>query len=94
MPLVFDIIDCWKERSIGRCIYHAVPPDGRMYTTPPLNAAEADERRLERFQTSNPPLGTIAMPAEEINPVFPMTLDLRLPAPAHKIHIEKPGLVP
>jgi uncharacterized protein (DUF2126 family) len=94
VPLVFDIIDCWNECSIGRCIYHAVPPDGRMYTTPPLNTAEANERRLERFQPSDPPLGAIAMPTEETNPVFPMTLDLRMPPPAHNTHIEKPGLVP
>ena len=48
-PLVFDIIDRWKERSIGRCIYHAAPPDGRVYTARPANAAEAEERRRERF---------------------------------------------
>ncbi|WP_433972472.1 DUF2126 domain-containing protein [Tunturiibacter lichenicola] len=94
VPLVFDIIDCWKERSISRCSYHAVPPDGRMYTAPPANAAEAKERRLERFQTSDPPPGPIATPTEETNPIFPMTLDLRMPPPAHSIHIEKPGLVP
>jgi uncharacterized protein (DUF2126 family) len=94
VPLVFDIIDSWKERSIGRCIYHVGTPDGRSYTTRPVNAAEAKERRLERFQRADPPPDTIAMPVEETNTVFPMTLDLRMPPPAHKIHIEKPGLVP
>ena len=42
-PLVFDIIDRWKERSIGRCTYHAGPPDGRVYTARPANAAEAED---------------------------------------------------
>jgi uncharacterized protein (DUF2126 family)/transglutaminase-like putative cysteine protease len=93
-PLVFDIIDRWKERSIGRCIYHVDPPDGRTYTARPLNAQEAEDRRLERFQKCDPAPGTIAAPEEEINPIFPMTLDLRLPAPGCTTEIAKPGLVP
>ena len=38
-PLVFDIIDRWNEQSIGRCIYHTQPPNGRAYTTRPVNAS-------------------------------------------------------
>ena len=49
-PLVFDLIDLWKERSVGRCIYHTKPPDGRVYTARPADAAEAEDRRRERFQ--------------------------------------------
>ena len=93
-PLVFDIIDRWKERSIGRCTYHAGPPDGCTYTARPVNAKEAEDRRLGRFQRSDHPLGMMATPEEETNPIFPMTLDLRLPAPGQRTHIEKPGLVP
>jgi uncharacterized protein (DUF2126 family) len=93
-PLVFDIIDRWKERSIGRCTYHAGPPDGCTYTARPVNATEAEDRRLRRFQKSDHPLSVMAAPEEETNPIFPMTLDLRLPAPGQKTHIEKPGLVP
>ena len=92
--LIFDIIDRWKERSIGRCTYHVGPPDGRAYTARPANAAEAADRRRERFQESDPPPGPMAAPEEETNPIFPMTLDLRLPPPGQKTHIEKPGLVP
>ena len=33
-PLVFDIIDRWKERSIGRCTYHT-RATGRRRCTPP-----------------------------------------------------------
>jgi uncharacterized protein (DUF2126 family)/transglutaminase-like putative cysteine protease len=93
-PLVFDIIDRWKERSIGRCTYHAGPPDGHAYTARPANATEAEERRLERFQESAVTLGRMAAPEHESNPIFPMTLDLRFPAPKQGTNIEKPGLVP
>ena len=93
LPLVFDIIDRWKERSIGRCIYHAGPPDGREYTARPASAAEAEDRRRQRFQESAPPPGPMVTPREESNPIFPMTLDLRLHTPAD-INIEEPGLVP
>ena len=90
-PLVFDIIDRWKSRSIGRCIYHVEPPNGRVYTTRPGNATEAKERRKERFQVADPPSGPAAVPAEEINPVFPMTLDLRWPASDQKTAHRKDG---
>ena len=93
-PLIFDIIDRWKERSIGRCVYHVGSPDGRAYTTRPVNATEAADRRRQRFQKSDPAPGLIAAPEEETNPIFPMTLDLRLPPPGKQTHIEKPGIVP
>jgi uncharacterized protein (DUF2126 family)/transglutaminase-like putative cysteine protease len=93
-PLIFDIIDRWKERAIGRCAYHVGSPDGRAYTARPVNAAEAADRRQQRFQKSDPATGLIAVPEEETNPIFPMTLDLRLPPPGKQTHIEKPGLVP
>jgi uncharacterized protein (DUF2126 family) len=80
-PLAFDIIDRWKERSIGRCIYHVVAPDGRVYSTRPANAVEAKERRAARFEVGGAEPGGMAGPAEETNPIFPMTLDLRIPAP-------------
>jgi uncharacterized protein (DUF2126 family) len=93
-PLVFDIIDHWKERSIGRCTYHAGPPDGRPYTARPANAREAEERRLERFQGSGHALGPMTAPEPENNPIFPLTLDLRRPAPRQKTQTQKQGLVP
>jgi uncharacterized protein (DUF2126 family) len=93
-PLVFDIIDRWKERTIGRCIYHTGAPDGRKYTARPVNAREAEERRLERFQTSSHTPGPMAAPEQEINPIFPLTLDLRTVAPGRKTQTEKRGLVP
>jgi uncharacterized protein (DUF2126 family) len=93
-PLTFDIIDRWKERPIGRCTYHVGSPDGRAYTALPVNAAEAADRRRQRFQVSGPPPGPIAVPEQETNLIFPMTLDLRFPPPGKQARIEKPGLVP
>ncbi len=93
-PLVFDMIDQWKERSIGRCTYYVGQPDGGLYPARPHSAKEAEERRKERFQTCSPTLAAIAAPAEETNAIFPMTLDLRMPAPGTKSDIAKPGLAP
>ena len=93
-PLIFDMIDRWKERSIGRCAFHVGSPDGSAYTDRPTNATEAAERRRQRFQKTDPMPGLIAVPEEETGPIFPLTLDLRLPAPGEQTHIEKPGLVP
>ena len=39
-------------------------------------------------------LGPMAVPEQESNPIFPLTLDLRMPAPGQKTQTEKPGLVP
>ena len=93
-PLVFDIIDLWKERSIGRCIYHTGPPDGRTYTARPANAKEAEERRLERFEVSGQTPGPMRAPEHESNPIFPLTLDLRRLVPGQKAQTENGGLIP
>ena len=81
-PLIFDIIDSWQRRSIGRCAYHVTSPTGGPYSRRPVNAAEAETRRTERFQRLNPHPGSVSLPADETNSLFPMTLDLRWPAPA------------
>ncbi len=83
-PLVFDVVDRWYERSLRRCSYHAGPPDGRIYTSRPANAAEARERRQLRFRVSEPEPRFMMPPEDEINPIFPMTLDLRRVAPGEK----------
>ena len=86
-PLTFDLIDTWKERSVGRCTYYASQPDGTRHITRPADAAEASERRLRRFVISPPPEEVITTPPSEINPVFPITLDLRWPAPLNRSHV-------
>jgi uncharacterized protein (DUF2126 family) len=92
-PLVFNLIDRWSNRSIGQCTYHVAAPDGRTYTARPVNGAEAEGRRQERFQVAGTAFIPMAAPAEESNPVFPCTLDLRFPPPGRGIQIETSGNV-
>jgi len=78
-PLVFDLIDTWNAKSVAQCTYFVAHPQGMLYNGRPANAEEAEARRNERFQIAQSLPASIAIPAPEINPVFPMTLDLRLP---------------
>jgi len=81
-PLTLDIVDTWMQRSIGGCQYHVSHPGGLSYESFPVNANEAESRRLSRFVAMGHTPGTMAgVPASidvQSSREFPFTLDLRL----------------
>jgi uncharacterized protein (DUF2126 family) len=92
-PLTFTLIDCRNQRSIGQCAYRIESPEGRDYKSRPMDADEAMVRQLERFEVVDP-IVPVSIPDVESNPIFPGTLDLRIPPPSPSDHIKAQELLP
>jgi uncharacterized protein (DUF2126 family) len=77
VPLTFDIFDTWNGRPVGGCRWHVAHPGGRVFQALPVNALEAQSRRLALFESIGHSPGGSPLRAGGIHPDFPLTLDLR-----------------
>ena len=77
-PLVLDLYDTWSGRSVAGCSYHVAHPAGRNYELFPVNALEAEGRRLARFSTDQHSGGAMTLKELPPNRLMPCTLDMRL----------------
>lgn len=76
-PLTFDLYDPRLGRAVGGCTYYPTHPGGRNFETRPINALEAEGRRIASFNPNGHTPGHFIPRYIHQDPRFPSTLDLR-----------------
>jgi uncharacterized protein (DUF2126 family)/transglutaminase-like putative cysteine protease len=76
-PIIIDLLDVRAGRTVGGCTYHVSHPGGRSYDTFPINALEAEGRRVSRYFPFGHTPGKLTPRIPRPNSEFPCTLDLR-----------------
>jgi uncharacterized protein (DUF2126 family)/transglutaminase-like putative cysteine protease len=77
-PLIFDVFDTWNDKVTAGFTYHVAHPGGLSFAARPRNALEAESRRTVLFVPMGRSPGQATVGAPEIDPLHPLTLDLRI----------------
>ncbi|MGH1352000.1 MAG: DUF2126 domain-containing protein [Methyloligellaceae bacterium] len=77
-PLTFDLYDKWTEKALGGCRYYVSHPGGKFFESVPVNAFEAEGRRLSLFEAQGHTPGHMSPVEGPTNSEYPYTLDMRL----------------
>jgi uncharacterized protein (DUF2126 family)/transglutaminase-like putative cysteine protease len=85
-PLVFDLVDSWNGIAIGGCTYYVNHPGGRSYDAFPVNASEAESRRVNRFWDYNHSPGVIRPQTQAGATNLPLGQEVR----GFFVHTEEP----
>lgn len=83
-PLTFDLVDTWSGRAVAGGRYHVAHPGGVNHEVFPVNAYEAEGRRLARFAAFGHTPGKLRLAEPQHAREHPVTLDLRVAADAAK----------